>query len=108
VAAIGKIGAGLMVPHTTDTIFGMTDDVGQKTLSNALGLHNGWWQINGWTVGAEGGFRVSLLNPVFLELTDKVAYARLVDTPAYQGTISHSLWMNEIVFSIGYTYDGPK
>jgi len=108
VAAIAKAGVGVMLPHTTDTILGITNSVGNKTLSNSIGLTNGWWQLNGWTAGAEVGFRVVLYKPVYLELTDKVAYAHLSDLPAYQGTMQQSLWMNEIVLGLGFTYDGAS
>jgi hypothetical protein len=108
VAAIAKAGVGVMLPHTTDTVLGYTNNVGLKTLGNSVGLTNGWWQLNGWTTGAELGFRVVLYKPVYLELTDKVAYANLSDLPAYQGLLRESLWMNEIVFSIGFTYDGAS
>jgi hypothetical protein len=106
VAAIAKAGLGVMLPHTTDTILGNTNDVGMKTLGNSIGLTNGWWQLNGWTAGAEFGFRVVLYKPIYIELTDKIAYARLSDLPAFQGTLQQSLWMNEIIFGIGFTYDG--
>jgi hypothetical protein len=107
VAAIAKAGIGVMLPHTSDTILGNANNVGNKTLSNAIGLTNGWWQLNGWTTGVEAGFRVVLYKPVYLELTDKLAYAYLGDLPAYMGTLQQSLWMNEIILSIGFTYDGP-
>jgi hypothetical protein len=107
VAAIAKAGIGVMLPHTSDTILGNTNNVGTKTASNAIGLTNGWWQLNGWTTGVEAGFRVVLYKPVYLELTDKLAYAYLGDLPAYMGTLQHSLWMDEIILSIGFTYDGP-
>jgi len=108
VAAIGKVGAGIMVPHTDDTILGFHNDVGQKTPSNFLGIHNGWWQFGGWTTGIEGGFRFVVWKPVYVELTDKVAYARLWNLPAYQGLIDHPLLLNEVVLSIGFTYDGAS
>jgi hypothetical protein len=108
VAAIAKAGLGIMLPHTTDTILGNTNSVGPKTLGNSVGLNNGWWQLNGWTAGVEGGFRFVVFKPVYLELTDKIAYSRFDDLPAYLGTIQQSLWMNEIIVSIGFTYDGPR
>lgn len=107
-AAIGKAGVGIMLPHTSDTIFDNSVDVGDKTLSNSIGLHNGWWQLNGWTTGVEGGFRFVVWKPVYIEVTDKLAYAYLADLPAYQGTISESLLMNEVIFSLGFTYDGTS
>lgn len=108
VAGIGKVGAGIMVPHTSDTILGNSVDVGQKEWGNLFGLHSGWWQFGGWTTGAELGFRVVLWKPIYFEVTDKIAYASLRDLPAYQGTIQNNLWMNAVVFSLGFTYDGPS
>jgi hypothetical protein len=107
-AFIAKAGAGIMLPHTTDTILGNTNYVGEKTLSNSFGLTNGWWQLNGWTAGTELGFRYVIWKPVYLELTDKVAYSYFGDLPAYMGTLQQSLWMNEIILSIGFTYDGTS
>jgi hypothetical protein len=106
VAAIAKAGVGIMLPHTSDTILGNANSVGGKTLSNSVGLTNGWWQLNGVTTGVELGVRVVLFKPIYLELTDKVAYAYLGDLPAYRGTLQQSLLMNEIVLSLGFTYDG--
>jgi hypothetical protein len=108
VAAIGKAGVGVMLPHTSDTILGNTVDVGNKTIGNSFGLRNGWWQLNGVTAGVEGGFRVVLYAPVYVELTDKIAYSYLGDLPAYLGTISQSQFMNEVILSIGFTYDGTS
>jgi hypothetical protein len=108
VAGIGKAGLGVMLPHTSDTILGNDVDVGQKTFSNLIGLHTGWWQLNGWTTGAELGFRVVLFKPFYLELTDKVAYSRFDDLPAFQGTLQQSLWVNEVILSLGFTYDGTQ
>ncbi len=90
VSAIGKLGVGVMLPHTSDTIMGLTNNVGDRTLGNAFGLTNGWWQLNGWTTGAEVALRFVLYKPVYLEISDKLAYAELLDLPAVQGKISHS------------------
>jgi hypothetical protein len=108
VAAIGKAGVGVMLPHTSDTILGNVADVGNKTIGNSFGLRNGWWQLNGVTTGVEGGFRVVLVAPVYVELTDKIAYSYLGDLPAYLGTISQSQFMDEVILSIGFTYDGTS
>jgi hypothetical protein len=108
VAAIGKAGVGVMLPHTSDTILGNSVDVGNKTIGNSFGLRNGWWQLNGVTAGVEGGFRVVLLAPVYVELTNKIAYSYLGDLPAYLGTISQSQFMDEVIVSVGFTYDGTS
>ena len=107
-AFIAKTGAGIMLPHTTDTILGNMNNVGDKTLSNAIGFTNGWWQLNGWTAGTELGFRYVVWKPIYFEFTDKIAYSYLADLPAYMGTLQQSLWMNEIIVSVGFTYDGTS
>ena len=109
-AAIGKAGLGLMIPHSDNTIFGKTNDaeVGPKKFSNFFGTKHGWWEFDGWTAAIEAGVRFVVAKPVYLELTDKVAYARLYDIPVYQGSADHTLWMNEVILSLGFTYDGSK
>jgi hypothetical protein len=107
-ATIGKVGIGLMVPHSDNTVLGNKNNVGEKKFSNYFGTSNGWWQFDGWTAGIEAGVRFVLVKPVYLELTDKVAYARLYDIPVYKGTANQSLWMNEVILSLGFTYDGVK
>lgn len=106
VAFLGKAGVGIMVPHVENTIMGNNNNVGPKTLSNAIGISHGWWQFGGVTTGVEAGLRFVVWKPVYIEVTDKVAYASLWNLPVYNGTASQSLWMNEVVFSVGYTFDG--
>jgi hypothetical protein len=105
-AGIFKGGAGIMLPHTSNTIMGNPNNVGSKTLGNAIGFTNGWWQLNGWTAGVEIGVRFVIYKPFYLELTDKQAYSYLGNLPAYRGTVQQSLWMNEVILSLGFTYDG--
>jgi hypothetical protein len=107
-AAIGKAGLGIMLPHTSDVILGNPNNVGPKSLSNLVGFTNGWWQINGWTAGAEIGLRYVFFKPFYLELTDKVAYSSFSNLPAFQGTLSQTMWMDEIVLTLGFTYDGTS
>ncbi len=56
-AAIGKAGLGIMLPHTSDIILGNPNNVGPKSFSNLVGTSTGWWQLNGWIAGAEIGLR---------------------------------------------------
>jgi hypothetical protein len=107
-AAIGKAGVGVMLPHTSDVILGNPVDVGPKTFGNLVGLSSGWWQLNGWTTGVEVGLRYVVFRPFYLELTNKVAYSGFFNLPAFQGTMSQSLWMDEIVLTFGFTYDGTS
>lgn len=109
-AALGKAGMGLMLPHSSNTVFGNNNDaeVGPKKFNNFLGTKHGWWELDGWTAGIEAGVRFVVAKPVYLELTDKVAYARLYNIPVYKGSADQSLWMNEVILSLGFTYDGSK
>jgi hypothetical protein len=108
VAAIGKVGVGVVLPHAENVIFGNSVDVGPKTLANAFGTNRGWWQLNGWTTGVEGGFRIVLIDPLYIEITDKVAFAQFVNVPVFQGTARHNLWMNEVILSVGITFGGGR
>ena len=108
VAAIGKVGIGFMAPHAENFVMNRFNDVGKKELGNLIGFNRGWWQLDGFTTGVEAGFRVVLCAPLYLEITDKVAYARLADVPVFQGTARHNLWMNEVILSVGITYGGGR
>jgi hypothetical protein len=44
-AAIGKVGLGVMLPHTSDTILGNPVNVGAKAFNNLVGTDSGWWQL---------------------------------------------------------------
>jgi hypothetical protein len=98
-----KAGAGIIVPHAESTIMGNKSDVGPKTWSNLVGTRSGWWQLNGWTTGGEVALRLVLFRPIYLELSDKVAYAHLWNIPVYQGRADQSLWMNALLFAFGIT-----
>lgn len=103
VSGLGKLGAGIMLPHADNTIFGQNNDVGSKEWGNYVGVNSGWWRINGWAVGIEAGARFVVWNPIFLELTDKVAYSKLYNVPVYRGTADQSLWMDEVILNLGWT-----
>lgn len=107
-AGVIKAGTGIMVPHSENKVLGNTNYVGSKEWGNLIGMKNGWWQLNGWTVGVEAGLRFVIWNPIYIEFTDKEAYASLVNIPVYQGVADQVLWMNELILSLGYTFDTLK
>jgi len=107
-AAIGKAGLGIMLPHTSDIILGNPNNVGTKSFGNLVGTSSGWWQLNGWTAGAEIGLRYTFFKPFYLELTNKVAYSGFWNLPAFEGTLQQSMWMDEIILTFGFTYDGTS
>lgn len=104
-AGILKAGGGIMLPHSENKIMGNTNNVGNKEFHNYFGYKSGWWQLNGWTVGVEAGLRFVIWCPFYIEFTGKEAYSRLYHIPVYQGTAEQTLWMSELILSLGYTFD---
>lgn len=101
--SISRVGAGILLPHADNTIFGNQNQVGPKTKN--ICCHSGdWWQVNGWTVGVEVGMRYFATKSIYLELTGKVAYGVLRSVPVYEGTADQELWMSEEVLSVGFLY----
>jgi hypothetical protein len=105
---VGKLGTGLAIVHPFNVIDGHQNDVGQKALSNVLGFNSGWWRIVGSSTGLEAGVRYVISKPLYVELTDKSIFTYMRNIPVYSGTASQSILSNEIVLSIGYTFDGSK
>jgi hypothetical protein len=102
-----KGGLGIVLPHADNTVYGNNSDVGPKIPSNWVGLSNGWWELNGWTAGAEVALRFTFLRPLFIEFCDKGAFASLTNVPVYQGRASQVMLMNEWLFDLGVTIN-PK
>ena len=101
---ISRAGAGILLPHAENTIFGNSVVVGPKNQNICCFSSNDWWQLNGWTTGVEVGLRYRIYKSAYLELTDKVAYGVLHGVPVYQGTADQTIWMNEQVLSLGYLF----
>ena len=104
-AFIGKVGAGLAYIHPYIDINGKSSNVGDKSFTNLIGFNSGWWRIVGVSTSVEAGFRYVISKPWYLELTDKTIFTTMSNIPVYQGTASQNLWSNEVLFSIGYTFD---
>ena len=101
---ISRLGAGLLLPHADNTIFGNPNEVGPKGDRVCCFDSRDWWQVNGWTTGAEVGVRYRIYKSIYLEATQKFAYGALRGVPVYQGTADHSVWMSEQVFSTGFLF----
>ena len=101
---ISRVGAGLLLPHADNTIFGNHNEVGPKNENVCCFSSNDWWQVNGWTAGVEIGFRYTFYKSVFLELTSKVAYGALRGVPVYQGSADQDIWMSEQILSTGVVF----
>jgi hypothetical protein len=104
-AGLVKIGAGVMLPHASNTILGNKNNVGPKAWGNLLGWNHGWWQVGGWTAGVETGVRWVIYKMLYFEVTDKEAYASLSEIPVYEGRASQNVWLNEVIFSLGLTFN---
>jgi len=104
-AFIGKVGAGIAYIHPYIDINGKSSNVGDKSFNNIIGFNSGWWRIVGVSTSVEAGLRYVISKPWYLELTDKTIFTSMNNIPVYQGTASQNLWSNEVLFSIGYTFD---
>jgi len=102
---VSRIGGGLLVPHAQNTILGHdnSSEMGTKHKNPCCSKHD-WWQINGWTVGTEVGFRYAMTSSFYAELTQKFAYGKLHGVPVYHGLASQEVWMSEQVLSVGYLF----
>ena len=101
---ISRVGAGILLPHADNTIFGKENQVGPKNENICCFSSNDWWQLNGWTVGTEVGLRYLIYKSIYGELTQKFAYGALKGVPVYKGTADQTIWMSEQVFSLGFLF----
>jgi len=101
---ISRLGAGILLPHADNTIFGNHNEVGPKGERICCFDSRDWWQVNGWTAGVEVGVRYRVYKSIYLEATQKFAYGALRGVPVYQGNADHSVWMSEQVFSTGFLF----
>jgi hypothetical protein len=100
---VSRVGAGILLPHADNTVFGHNDQVGPKDKNRCCGKGD-WWQLNGWTVGVEEGFRYTFYKSVYAELTGKIAYGELHGIPVYHGLAEQNIWMAEEVLSVGFLF----
>ena len=101
---ISRAGAGILLPHAENTVFGNQNQVGPKNENICCFSKNDWWQVNGWTAGVEVGVRYTVYKTIFVELTQKIAYGVLTGVPVYQGSADQSIWMSEQVLSTGFLF----
>lgn len=101
---ISRVGAGLLIPHADNTIFGNANEVGPKNTNVCCFSSTDWWQINGWTAGVEVGLRYRVYKALYVELTAKGAYGVLRGVPVYKGTADQTIWMSEQILSTGFLF----
>jgi hypothetical protein len=101
---ISRLGAGILLPHADNVILGNANQVGPKGVRVCCFGSEDWWQVNGWTVGAEVGLRYRFYKSMYFEVTQKFAYGALRGVPVFQGTADQTIWMSEQVFSTGFLF----
>ncbi len=101
---ISRLGAGILLPHADNTIFGNANEVGPKNTNVCCFSSGDWWQLNGWTAGVEVGVRYRIYKTMYLELTGKAAYGVLRGVPVYKGSADQTIWMTEQVLSTGFLF----
>lgn len=87
--AIGKLGAGVVVPRSDVTIMG-------KRLDNK-------YHFAGYIFAAEGGFRYYPLKRWFVEFTGKAGFANYMNALTVEnGTLKHHFYFAELIGLVGY------
>jgi hypothetical protein len=86
--ATGKAGIGPVIPHVENSFFG-----------HANTPH---FQLGGWNTGLETALRFTVMHYGFLELSQKVDYARYSNLKIYDGTAKQNFGTYELILSIGF------
>jgi len=87
---LGKAGAGPVVPHVQDILFGESN--------------HPHFQIGGWDAGVEAGIKFTFFKYVYLEYTNKLDYARYSGLRVYFGTANQAFGTYEMVLNIGINF----
>lgn len=83
----GKAGAGPVIPHVENSLFGQKNNKG--------------FQIGGWNAGLETAVRTTFFKYAYLEFAQKVDYARYSHLRVYEGRARQAFGTYELVLSIG-------
>jgi hypothetical protein len=84
----GKAGTGPVVPHVENSFYG-----------NENVPH---FQLGGWNIGVESAIRFTIMKYAFLELSEKVDYARYSHLKIYQGLAKQNFGTIEFIGSLGF------
>jgi hypothetical protein len=92
---VGKIGVGPVIPHVENRLFGVANDP--------------HFQFGGWNTGLETALRVTVMRYGFIELSQKVDYARYSGLRlASGGTASQAFGTYELILSAGFILPTTK
>lgn len=92
--ALGKAGIGPVIPHVENSFFG------QKNKPH--------FQLGGWNMGLEGAVRTTFFNTAYLELANKIDYARYANLKIYKGTARQAFGTYELIVNLGITFPAGK
>lgn len=90
----GKAGIGPVIPHVENSFFGQRNDP--------------HFQIGGWNAGIETAIRATFMRYVYLELSDKIDYARYSHLKIYEGTASQNFASCQFILSLGVVLPTTK
>ncbi len=92
---LGKAGVGPVIPHVENKLFGVANEP--------------HFQFGGWNTGIETALKVTIMQYGYLELSQKVDYARYSGLKmAADGTGKQSFGTYELIFSAGFTLPTTK
>ena len=90
----GKAGIGPVIPHVENSFFGHPNDP--------------HFQLGGWNTGLETALRFTVMRYAYLEMSQKVDYARYSNLKIYDGTAKQNFGTYELILSIGFILPTTK
>jgi len=90
----GKAGIGPVIPHVQNSFFGKPNKEG--------------FQLGGWNTGLEACVRATFMRYVYLELSEKIDYARYSNLKIYEGTAKQNFGTCELILSLGVIFPTTK
>jgi hypothetical protein len=100
---LAKAGVGPVIPHVQNGFF--LDSTAGSLKQQPNDPH---FQLGGWNVGVEAAVRATFLHYVYLELSNKIDYARYSNLKIYDGTAKQAFGTYEFVLSLGLTIPTGK
>ena len=95
---ISKAGIGPVIPHVQNMLFGQINQQG--------------FQMGGWNIGQENVIRATFMKYAFIEISEKVDYARYSHLKVYEGYARQNFGTIEFIASLGFILpthkDNPK
>jgi hypothetical protein len=85
---IYKFGAGPTVPHVENTLMGMPN--------------NAHFQPGGWNVGFEANYRLEIYDYLYVDIAQKIDYARYFGLRCYDGTAKQAFGTYEVMATLGF------